>query len=489
MNETIKILLVEDDELDQKTVRRHLAKADQFGCIFECELAGDLSSAVNKITSSSFQIILLDLNLPDSNGLATFNKIKSLTHAAIIILTGQHDQKISFEALKDGAQDFLIKGGFDQDVLHRSIRYSLQRAQINEELKAAKEHAEQIIIFAQEAFVAVDEHGRIIEWNPEAEKTFGWSRNEILGRKLVETIVPVAFREEYSKEHARFMATGENHFMGKHIELSALHKNGTEFSVELTLNSLKKIDGELTFNAFIQDITERKKIEHIKNEFISMASHELRTPMAIIQAGVANLTCDILGDLNDQQKKITTIIENNAKRLNKIINNLLDISRLESGQMRTKFEKLPLQKLMGEVAAGLEKLAAEKKLTFNFLIDQNVPQEIFADEELLIQIINNLTSNSLRYASTKIEIKVSTVPSGVIFSVGNDGTYLAPEDIAKLFQKFSQVKRPQGGTGYKGTGLGLAICKEIIAKHGGKIWVESVENEMTCFKFIIPNRG
>lgn len=233
-------------------------------------------------------------------------------------------------------------------------------------------------------------------------------------------------------------------------------------------------------------ILEQKKLDKLKDEFISMASHELRTPMAIIQAAIANLTCDILGTLNDKQMKIAKIIEGNARRLNKIVTNLLDISRLESGQINPKFTKFSPSTLMSEVVAGLEKLAQEKGISLSCQMAQNIPAEIFADEELIIQIVNNLTSNSLRYAATKIVIEITPVDEGILFCIGNDGPHLSPDDIAKLFQKFSQIRRPQGGTGYKGTGLGLAICKEIVKKHNGKIWVESQEGGLTSFKFIIP---
>lgn len=357
MSEKIKILLIEDDDLDRKSVCRLLSKKDALECQYEVETAVSLDEALQKLKIIPFRIILLDLNLPDGNGMNAIKKIKQATTLPIIILTGMIDQNIAAEAIQIGVQDFLVKGAFSEDVLQRSIRYAL----------------------------------------------------------------------------------------------------------------------------------ERSKLDVIKNEFISMASHELRTPMAIIQAGIANLNCSMLGELNDKQKQIANIIDSNAKRLNKIVTNLLDISRLESGQINTKFTKISPQKLMQEVVAGLEKLTEQKGISLNLQIAKDLPIDFMADEELLVQIINNLTSNALRYAATKIIIELNSLEDGgILFSIGNDGSYLPPEDIAKLFQKFSQVKRPQGGTGYKGTGLGLAICKEIITKHNGKIWVESIEGGLTCFKFVIP---
>ncbi len=231
---------------------------------------------------------------------------------------------------------------------------------------------------------------------------------------------------------------------------------------------------------------ERKKVEKMKNDFITMASHELRTPMTVIQVGISNLKDSVVGTLNAEQMEVAKVIDNNAARLNKIVTNLLDISRLESGQIHPKPSPIDVEKLIEEATSGLKELVEKRRLSLHIRINANVPSPLLLDAELIIQVINNLTSNALRYASSEIVIEVKAVPEGVFFSVSNDGPILSGEDISKLFQKFSQIRRPQGGTGYKGTGLGLAICKEIIKKHNGRIWAQSAEDGLTSFLFVIP---
>lgn len=237
------------------------------------------------------------------------------------------------------------------------------------------------------------------------------------------------------------------------------------------------------------DITELKRLEKMKDEFIGLASHELKTPLTIIQGGVGILSSLKIGELNERQSKLVASILNTTKRLSRIIHDMLDISRLESGQISVKMAPMSPLRLLEEVIENFEKQAEEKSLRFERKIASDIPAEITADEDLVLQVLNNLSSNALRYAVSKIIIEAKQTDAGLLFSVSNDGPFLSSEEIGKLFQKFSQVNRQTGGSGYKGTGLGLAICKEIISKHQGRIWVESHENGLTSFKFILPAKN
>jgi len=480
----IRILLVEDEELDARALKRFLAKSDNLSNNYEIDISKELSDAIKKIQSNIYDIILLDLNLPDSMGLATLERVSAYSQMPIVILTGANDEQISIDALKGGAQDYLVKGEFDSQHLTRSIRYALERDIVTRRIKLVLETT-------HEAYLAIDHQGCIAELNPAAQILFGWDKTEILGQRVLDALIPESLKCEYELRVRGYIDSLSTSAFKNRQECLVLHKDGHEFPVEMTVSSLM-VRGNIMYSIFVHDISDRKRLEQMKEEFISAASHELRTPIAIIQGAIANLNDSILDVLNDQEKNIMRIAGNNIRRLAHIINNLLDISRLESGRMKAKMKKLNLADLLPELVDEMKELDSSKKLQFVTKFP-NEAMDVIADEDMIIQVLNNLISNAVRYAESIIKIEVNKRNEGGVrfiqVSVGNDGAGLESSEIAQLFQKFVQINRPQGGSGYKGTGLGLAICKEIISQHHGRIWAESEKNVFTYFNFTVPEHS
>lgn len=235
---------------------------------------------------------------------------------------------------------------------------------------------------------------------------------------------------------------------------------------------------------------ERKKLESIKDEFISLASHELKTPVTIIKQAVDILQKEAAADLKKEHREFLNIAERNIKRLHEIIVDLLDLSRLESGRVSVEWGRIKLDEFLEEIRTNFKSLMQEKKFNFSVTIDASAI-EVHADHELLIRVMNNLLSNAMRFAdhTITVNVKKETLEKGratIVFGVENDGPQLTEEQTGKLFQKFVQLDRPKQKQGYKGTGLGLAICKEIIDQHKGKIWVKSEPGSLTGFYFAIP---
>lgn len=262
-----------------------------------------------------------------------------------------------------------------------------------------------------------------------------------------------------------------------------LQSGAQDFFVKTNFN------GELIVRSILY-AQERKQLDALKDDFISFASHELRTPLTVLKCVISNMSDEITGKLNEKQKRMTDIAKNNIERMTKLINNLLDISRLESGRLQINAKPLQLASVVREVVENFKRIVQERGLSLRCELSSETPK-VRGDEDLIMQVLNNLLGNSLRYAKKEIVVSLERYEDkgqkGCKVTVSNDGPSLVKEDISLLFEKFSQVNRPTGGSGYKGTGLGLALCRGILEQHAGRIWAESEEGKGVRFCFIIPS--
>ncbi len=236
------------------------------------------------------------------------------------------------------------------------------------------------------------------------------------------------------------------------------------------------------------EVSERKKMNEVKEKFVSTVSHEIRTPLTIIQAILSNLKDGIKGPLNsDQLQSVLTIIKN-VERLNLIITDILDLSRLESGHARLHLRTTNMQELSREINEGLKQEAEQNGLSFIVKIPNDLPS-FKSDPNLILQVFDNLLSNAVHFAKSKIVVEARETThqeeACIEIIIIDDGPGIPLDKMHLLFNKFEQINRPSGGAGYKGTGLGLAISKQIIELLRGQIWAECKENQ-TEFHFTLP---
>lgn len=252
-------------------------------------------------------------------------------------------------------------------------------------------------------------------------------------------------------------------------------------------------DKELVWlDGVIFDISLQKEAEEkleraikIKSDFLSTVSHELRTPLAAIKEGINIVYDQSAGDINKEQKEFLNISKRNVDRLARLINDVLDIQKLESGKMEFNFKENDINSIIEEVFETMKPHAAKKELKFKLDLDKNIPK-IEVDRDKLIQVITNLVSNAIKFTEQGSIIISSLLEKNIVkVWVEDTGPGIKKEDIPKLFKTFQQL---QAGKGRKtgGTGLGLAICKDIIGKHRGKIWVESESGKGSKFIFLLP---
>lgn len=236
----------------------------------------------------------------------------------------------------------------------------------------------------------------------------------------------------------------------------------------------------------IEDITKQKKIEKMKSEFISNVSHELRTPISIIKEGISLVLEGILGQITGDQKDILSRVKNNIDRLARLINDLLDISKIEAGKMVLKKSLVDISSLAEEVAFSFKNKAEEKKIKMKTHFNIEMP-DVYIDSDRINQVLTNLISNSIKFTpeNGQIALGIEDKGSGIEVYIEDTGVGISEENVPKLFDRFSQFDR-EDGPGEKGTGLGLPISKEIVEMHKGEIRVESEPGKGSKFIFSLP---
>jgi signal transduction histidine kinase len=266
-------------------------------------------------------------------------------------------------------------------------------------------------------------------------------------------------------------------------EFDALKRIGEDFPIEMSLSELETAEGK-RYLANILDVSERREVERLKKEFVSTVSHELRTPLTSIRGSLTLLNVGALGALPDQAKKVVGIAERNTIRLITLINDILDIEKLEAGKLDMVFDMIPLSNVLERSDQAVRAFAEQNGIRLEIT---PTAASVYADGDRLVQVLVNLISNAVKFSpkGAAVTITVEEIPNWVEVKVIDRGRGIPPKYKGLLFQRFQQVEasdsRKKGGTG-----LGLAICKGIIEAHSGNIGVESEEGKGSVFWFRIP---
>jgi PAS domain S-box-containing protein len=378
-------------------------------------------------------------------------------------------------------------------------------ASLYKQLRESEEHTRSIIDTAQDAFIAMDQDGRITEWNPQAEKTFGWSRREALDRDVSETIIPEDTRPSHLEALAHFKRTGHGPVLNKQIEVVGLRRDGSTFPLELSIAPVQR-GNHFRFNAFLRDVTEskqyQKRIEvqnreldlrnreveranELKSNFLATMSHELRTPLNAIIGFSDLLSEETAGELNEKQKRFVTHVKGGAKHLLQLINDILDLSKIESGHLELNEETFALAELIPEVLSTIRPLAMAKKIELE--ADAADDTTVRGDRVRLKQVLYNLLSNAIKFTPDcgTVTLKSSREADCVVTSVKDNGLGIAPGDLELIFEEFRQSGGTTKGIS-EGTGLGLAITKRLVRQHMGDISVTSSPGKGSEFVFSLP---
>lgn len=390
----------------------------------------------------------------------------------------------------------------------------------------SKEGIEALFLYATEGILVVNESGSIVSINPSAERLFGYEKNELIGKKI-EVLVPGRFAK-HSHHREKFNEKPQPRSMGLGIELYGLKKDGGEFPVEISLSPYSTELGKFTIG-FIVDITHRKaseeKMKHyskelelqvknrtlileeaidelektkknlddalekerelseLKSRFVSMASHEFRTPLATIQSSLSLVKK--YGELKDVEKQDKHIgrIKSSINNLTDILNDFLSVSKLEEGKVENMVAKFNLKEFLDEVASEMEPLAREgQKIIYSHAGEEHVE----LDQKLLRHVMFNLVSNAIKFSpeNQDIEIQSEVAPNVILLRVKDSGIGISKADQEHLFERFF---RGLNASYIQGTGLGLNIVAKYVELMDGTITVDSVENQGTTFTLTFPH--
>jgi len=467
-----RIFVVEDESIVAMDIRKTL---QNLGYDVPAVVSSG-QAAIEKAGKDRPDLVLMDIVLKGQmDGIEAAEQIHSRFNIPVVYLTAYADDKILKRAKATGPFGYIVKP-FENKDLRMVIEMALYKAKVENELRASKTSFHNIVEKSADGIVVVDRDGVVQFVNHAAEVLFGRKAKELVG------------------ELFGFPVMG-----GEVIELDVI-RHGREPGIAEMRVVETEWNGQRAYLALLRDITERKLAEEslrraneklkeynqLKDEFVSTASHELRTPLSIIMGAIRLVLDEIAGQIVEEQRDVLTTAMESVKRLTRIVDSLLTISKIESGRLDLQKTVVNICELIKDTVSDYESLAQENGIH----LDCEIPSksvDICLDPDKIKEVLINLISNSLKFTLEGGWIKIICTEQDkkVLVSVQDSGVGIAKEYIPKLFDKFTQFDR-KAGSGEKGTGLGLAIVKKLVEIHGGKIKVESEVGQGTIFTISLP---
>ncbi len=519
MQETsIYTLLVEDNLGDTHLLNAMLAETPQWKAVLTC--AERLQAAIALCKQQSFDVILLDLSLPDSQGYATFERMRQ--HAPqipIILLTGSDDQELALRAVRAGAQDYLIKGEIDSHLLIRAMRYAMERKRTEEALR--EHHLRYQALFENDniGVLIISLEGMLLNLNRQAAVMLGGTVEQLIGLPISNYIAPGEYAEFYQQSQALLRGA----VIPIHEQTLVRH-DGSELVVEVDSTLVRNGNGDVLYiQSIARDIAKRKEAEaalqaerallaqrveertkelsianlelmrnaRLKNEFLATVSHELRTPLSVILASSDALQDEIYGPTSPRQRKALERIIRSGRHLLDLINDIIDVSKIESGKLTLEIGPVSATNLCEDCVQMVQEMAKNKQIEIASTIDLT-NDLLHADGRRLMQILLNLLNNAVKFTPDNgqvgLDVYEDSAQEQISFTIWDTGIGITGEDIRKLFRPFVQLDSKLSRQ-YQGAGLGLALVYRLTELHGGSVTVESELGQGSRFTITLPHRA
>ncbi len=457
--------------------------------------------ATSVLQSQSVDAAILELSDNHTHGLAVIADFCSLApQVAIVAIANWQDEEILFRVMQMGVQEYLVNSEISPQMLQRTLLSAIARQQYHrgETTQAALRQSEaQFRAIFQRSSIGiglVDMKARIVDTNPALSQIIGYSREELYGKRFTDIICKQAGDLELYKQ----LLSGIEERL--EMERQLFHRDRKLVWTLLNVSLIPNRHGKPKFClAMIEDISKRKQTElqllaskeaaeagsRAKSQFLATMSHELRTPLNAIMGLSQFLQQEMVGNLNDKQQKYIDCIYQSGEHLLALINDILDLSKVEAGKEELSPSKLHIRDLCNYVISTVRDCAWEKGLQLTTNIDPQA-ETCIADDRRFKQMLLNLLTNAIKFTPKgKVSLEVKKVTRGITFTVIDTGIGIAPEELEFLFTPFKQLDSRLNRQ-YEGTGLGLALTRKLARLHGGDVTLESTVGEGSRFTIFLP---
>ncbi len=490
----MNILLFEESS-DSSQTTSTLSFLENTG--FTIYKVNDVPSMVEQFNNSQIDIVLLNYS---SNGVFELESFRALRASTVgyplVVFSSQESQEMAVEAVRNGAQDYIVYGEASRDSIVRTLHQAIERNKIENRLREGQDRLKAILENSYDAFLSMDSKWNVTDWNVRAEATFGWKKNDVMGGNFA-VILPQYLRRPYLRGIEKWFSEKEGNILKASGEILAVHKDGREFPIEIGIFKIKD-DMDYMYCAFVRDITEKKnardELERLVQErtlkltqsneelrqFAKIASHDLQEPLKVVQ-GFVSLLSEKSQIMDSESKEYIEFINDGAHRMQELIRSILLHSQIKSYEDEEFITNS--NSVVEEVLCNLSESIRETDANF----DINILPTVAVERTQLVQLFQNLISNSIKYQSSEkpsIHISAEEMSGWWLFSVRDKSIGIDPIHYDKIFDMFSRL---HGTSKYAGTGMGLAICKKIVNSYGGRIWVESKSGEGSIFSFTLPS--
>jgi PAS domain S-box-containing protein len=476
-----RILVIDDEPRIRDACRMVLQ-----GMGMEVAVAANGEEGLAMIGARHYDIVLVDLMMPVLSGFEVLAHIREYhPDTVVVVITGYATLEHSIEAMKKGAFDFIPKP-FTPDHLRVVVGKSLRYTRALQDISETKTRLRVMVDRLTDGVMACDLEGRVVLANPAFLQMVGYSDNGVAGRPVAEVVAEPAIRGMI--DQALAMPTDSSTEMVEVIHYD--DRAGGERFHEVRCAPFRSRTGStLGVIAVLHDITAIKNIERMKSEFVSMVSHEIRSPMNSLLMQLKVILDGLAGEVTDKQREILERASDKIRNLTLMVSELLDLARIESGQVDNDREPVFIHLLLEEQVTFHRAAAAEKNILLQLEPLPPLPA-VLANRRGLEEVFTNLITNAIKYSPVGSRVTVAAVQKdgAVAISVGDTGYGIPEEDLEAIFNRFYRVKDSNTRT-IHGTGLGLAIVKGIVKAHGGTIEVTSTLGQGSTFTVTLPCQG
>ncbi len=487
----IHAMMIEDDPDDVLLLKDALAEVGMGKIKLDC--TDRLSRGLIQLSGQNYDVILLDLNLPDSRGLDTLNTmVRSFPRLPVVVLSGLADDAITVEAVRRGAQDYLVKGEISGPLLMRVVHYAIERKQVEAVLRASEARYRTLVETSPNGITLADLDGKLILCNQQAVKLHGFSSPEsMLGIDVFKLITShdrrlAALNTQKTINEGRVM----------NAEYTLLRRDGSTFPGEISTALVRNSSGAPTgFISMTRDMTERRKaidaekqLVKVEQEFIASVSRELRAPLLSLMEYLELVRSRQVNEAAVQEEFLSHAAQD-ADRLLDLVDELTDFSLLEADTLALTCESVDMGRMVSDVLVSLrEQAAAQRVALMASPMEQVLTAEL--DARRIRRVLSKLVENAIRASDKGGKVLVTCKPmnGNLAINVIDEGPGMALEDCERIFDKYFQAEQAEnaGQAERSGVGLGLYVSRQVVQAHGGLLTVSSQLGAGSTFSLVIP---